>query len=64
MMDDNAGVVRAQLVKAHWVWDRVSVILQGENALLKVCGTFYHAVIQSMLLSGIKSWVLSPALLV
>ncbi len=63
MMDDDAPAVRAQLVKAHRVWARLSTVLQGENALTKVCVIFYHAVVQSVLLYSSKLWVLRQVIL-
>ncbi len=38
-------------------------MLRGENASPKVCGTFYRAIVQSVLLYGSESWVIRPALL-
>ncbi len=63
MSDDNAPAVRAQMAKAHGIWARGSAVLRGKNASLQVCGMFYHAVVQSVLLYGSKSCVLNPALL-
>ncbi len=63
MMNDDAPAVQAQMSKARGVWARVSAVLKGKNAPPKVRGMFYLAVVQSVLLYGSKSWVLSPALL-
>ncbi len=38
-------------------------MLTGENASPRVCGLFYNAVVQNVLLFGSESWVLVPALL-
>ena len=63
-MDDNdAQAVRAQLRKARKTWMRVGNVLRGENASPKVCGKFYSAVVQSVLLFGSESWNLSSAML-
>ncbi|KAL9183034.1 hypothetical protein ACHAXT_004821 [Thalassiosira profunda] len=54
-MDDNdAQAVRAQLRKARKTWMRVGKVLRGENASPKVCGMFYRAVAQSVLLFGTR----------
>ncbi len=63
MADDDAPAVRAQIAKARGVWARVSAVLRSKNAAPKVCGMFYRAVVQSVLLYGSESWVLNPALL-
>ncbi len=63
MTDDDVPAVRAQLVKACRVWVHLSTVLRGENALPKVCGIFYRAVVQSVLLYGRESWELHPELL-
>ncbi len=64
MMEDNALAVRAQMAKAQGIWVRVITVLKGKNAPLKVCGMFYRAVVQSVMLYGSESWVLNPSFLV
>ena len=61
--DDDAQAVRANLGKARKSWARVSRVLRGENASPRVCGVFYRAIVQAVLLYGSESWVLTPALL-
>jgi hypothetical protein len=36
-------------------------VLRAENASPKVCGVFYKAVVQALLLFGSETWKLSPA---
>ena len=59
--DDDAQAIRAQLVKARKCWARVGRVLKGENAAPKVCGAFYRAIVQSVLLFGSETWTISPA---
>ena len=61
--NDDTQAVRGNLAKAHRVWARISRVLQAENASARVCGMFYKATVQSVLLFGSKTWVLSPATL-
>ena len=41
----------------------MSRVLRTENASARVCGMFYKATVQSVLLFGSKTWVLLPATL-
>lgn len=61
--DSDAQVVRANLVKAHGIWARVGKVLKGENAPPRMCGKFYVAIVQSVLLYGSETWNLTPSLL-
>ena len=56
--DDDTQAVRGTRVSA-----RISCVLRAENASACVCGMFYKATVQSVLLFGSKTWVLSPATL-
>jgi hypothetical protein len=58
--DNNSQAMRANLKKARKSWARVSRVLRAENASLKVCGVFYKAVVQAVLLFGSEMWKLSP----
>ncbi|EJK60561.1 hypothetical protein THAOC_19061 [Thalassiosira oceanica] len=61
-MDDNdMHAVRHNLKKARGVWKRFSVLLHRENLPPRVCGMFYKAVIQSVLLYGSETWSLSDS---
>ena len=61
--DDDTQVVRGNLTKARRVWERISRVLRAENASASVCGMFYKATVQSVLLFGSETWLLSPATL-
>ena len=61
--DDNIQAVRSQLCKARGMWARVGQVLQRENAPPRVSAKFYKAIVQSVLLYGSETWVLSPAAL-
>jgi hypothetical protein len=53
--------MRANLRKARKSWGQVSCILRAENALPKVCGVFYKATVQAVLLFGSEMWKLSSS---
>eukprot|EP00957_Ditylum_brightwellii_P174252 13266707-Ditylum_brightwellii.AAC.1 len=42
--------------KAQGVWAWVLRVLRGEHASPRVCGTFYHATVQAVLLYSSESW--------
>jgi hypothetical protein len=50
--DNDTQAMRANLAKARRCWARVSRVLRSENAPPKVCGVFYKATIQAVLLFG------------
>ena len=60
---DDTQAVRGNLAKARRVWARISRVLRAENASARVCGIFYKATVQSVLLLWSETWVLSPATL-
>ncbi len=61
--DGNAHTVRFQIVKARWCWAQNRKVLRSKNASPRVCGYFYKAVVQAVMLFGSESWNLTPALL-
>ena len=61
--DDDTQAVRGSLVKARRVWARISRVLRAENVSAPVCGMFYKATVQSVILFGSNTWVLSLATL-
>ena len=61
--DDDTQAVRGNLKKARRVWERISRGLREENAYARVCGMFYKATVQAVLLFGIETWCLAPAAL-
>jgi hypothetical protein len=60
--DNDALVVRGNLKKVQGVWARLSRMIRAENASPRVCGKFYKATMQLILLFGSKTWNLSPCL--
>ena len=50
--DDNAQAVRARLSKARAIWSMLSKVLRAENATPRVCGMFYRATVQAVILYG------------
>jgi hypothetical protein len=52
--------VREYLKKARSIWARLSRTIMAKNASPRVCGVFYKATVQSILLFGSKTWNLSP----
>jgi hypothetical protein len=61
--DDDIQAVRNQLRKARGTWARIRQVLRKENAPPRVSAKFYKAIVQSILLYGSETWVLSPATL-
>ncbi len=59
--DDDIQAVWCQLCKARGTWARIGQVLQRENAPPRVSAKFYKAIVQSVLLYGSETWVLSPA---
>jgi hypothetical protein len=57
--DNDTQAMRANLAKARGCWARVSQVLRAENASPKVCGVFYKATIQAVLLFGSETWNLA-----
>jgi hypothetical protein len=51
------------LKKARKRWMRVSRVLTREGADTRVCGMFYKAVVQSVLLYGCETWVITSQVL-
>ena len=58
--DDNCPAVVGNLVKARKSWGRLARILTREGADKRVSGNFFKAVVQSVLLFGAETWLLTP----
>ncbi len=58
--NNDTQAVRNNLKKAQSVWVRLSRTIRAENAPPRVCGVFYKATVQSILLFGSKTWNSSP----
>ena len=61
--DNDLQAVRSNLKKARQVWARISRVLRADNASPRVCGMFYKATVQAVLLFGSETWCLTPAAL-
>ncbi len=59
--DNNTQAMRGNLKKARKSWGQVLRILRAENFSPKVCGVFYKATVQAVLLFGSETWKLSPS---
>ena len=57
--NDNHAVDR-QLQKARGTWARVGRILSSQTTDARVRGFFYKAILQSVLLYGSETWVITP----
>ncbi len=59
--NNNTHAIWANPAKARKTWAQVSQVLRAENASPKVCGVFYKATIQAVLLFGSETWNLAPS---
>jgi hypothetical protein len=57
----NTQAMRANLRNARKSWGQISCILRAENASPKVCGVFYKATVQAVLLFESETWKLFPS---
>jgi hypothetical protein len=61
--DEDWPAVYANLRKARKSWARISRILARDGATPRVSGMFYKAVVQSILLFGSETWVVTKPIL-
>jgi hypothetical protein len=61
--DDDSEALQANLVKARKQWGRIAKFLTREGARPKTMATFYKVIVQTVLLYGAESWVVSEAML-
>ncbi len=61
--DNDVQAMQSQLCKVRGTWARVGQMLRMENALPRTTAKFYKAIVQSILLYGSKTWVLSKAIM-
>jgi hypothetical protein len=61
--DNDWPALRKNLQKARGKWMQISKVLRTEGANPKICASFYKAVVQTVLLFGSETWVISPAML-
>ena len=59
--DVDTQAIRGNLKKCRKTWVRISKVLRAEHASPRVCGMFYHATVQLILLYGSESWTVAPA---
>ena len=57
--DSDDAAIKYNLQKAREKWGRIGKILSKKDANNKTMGSFYKAIIQSVLLYGSESWVIS-----
>jgi hypothetical protein len=60
--DADTATVDSNLHKARMKWGRLGKILTSQGAYPKVMATFYKAIVESVLLYGAETWVLSKEL--
>ncbi len=61
--DGNVQAVQSQLCKARGTWARIGQVLRQESAPPQAGVKLYKAIVQSVLLYGSETWVLSPAVM-
>ena len=61
--DDDWPALQSNLKKARAKWGRIGRILSREQANPRVMATFYKAIIQSVLLYGAETWVLTKCMM-
>ena len=57
--DDDLPAVTANIAKARKRWGKIARLLSRDGASPKTMGYFYKAVVQSVLLYGSETWVLT-----
>ena len=63
MDDTDTQAIRSNLTKARKAWKMISRLLRSENMKPRVCGMFFKAVVQAVLLYGSETWVLTESVL-
>ena len=61
--DNDVQAMRCNLKKARKSWSRILRVLHAENASPRVCGLFYKATVQAVLLFGSETWNVSPSMM-
>ena len=59
--DSDAQTISENLWKARATWGRLSRVMRKENAFPQVCGLFYKATVQAILLFGSETWTVTPS---
>eukprot|EP00985_Skeletonema_marinoi_P027980 scaffold23672_cov188-Skeletonema_marinoi.AAC.1 len=61
MDDTDTQAIRDNLSKARKVWKRIHRLLRGDNMNPRVCGMFFKAVVQAVLLYWSETWALTES---
>jgi len=61
--DNDLPAVERNLMRARQKWGRIARILKKESADPRVMATFYKAIVQSVLLYGSESWVITGSIM-
>ncbi len=61
--DNNMRVVQKNMKKVQKCWNCISRVLRAEHASPCVCGMFYKAMVQAILLFGGETWNLKASLM-
>ena len=61
MDDTDTQAIRDNLCKARKVWKMLHRLLRGENMTPRVCGMFFKAVVQAVLLYGSETWAVTDS---
>ena len=59
--DNDTQAMQSNLKKAWWCWAQLSCVLRVKDATPTVCGVFYKATVQAVLLFGSETWNLSQS---
>ena len=60
--DSDTQTVATNLRKARATWGRLSRVLRKENSTPRVCGMFYKATVQAVLLFGSETWNITASM--
>ncbi len=61
--DSDVPTVNRNIKRATGTWGMIGRVLSSEGASPRAMGSFYKVVVQSVLLYGSESWVLSKAMM-
>ena len=57
--DDDNHALQRQLARARTKWGRIASVLRSQGVKPRAMGYFYKAIVQTILLYGLETWVLS-----
>jgi len=61
--DDDSYALQRQLARARTKWGRIASVLRSQGVKPRAMGYFYKAVVQTILLYGSETWVVTDFLL-